>query len=445
MKDSLIIMRMTLRILLRKGTVYGLLGLICCLSTAIFYMSRGDGVLVNELEIRISYSYGLTYSILSLSVIALACFTIRSQIDAKNIHLLSSMPLKRKWIFAGQALAIIVVALIAEVMLLGSILINSYVYSSSFSAEEKKQASEKYLISHRKIKPVYVDKRELTLAYAEKGGKDATQMTGKEWYLLSRDALKEEQLIESGKSTTWAFDLGESPSSSKDQSKENTSLIYRFQKAGKRDKVKGVFELTSDNDNFYFKHEIDADQYSFESFNIPMTSVPDSGKFTIKFTNTGKGATIVTRSGIYFKYTKGTIWTSLAKSFLCQGVHLIVTVLVGTCAGVGLTFSVATFMVMMLFVMSSSQGLFKLVMEDYGFTAVLTYWDHVGIFILNAAMWATKGLQPPEIISGLSAGLDLDMSHLLIEWLPAVVFYGLFAYFLGSWMIYEKELDKVQT
>ena len=165
----------------------------------------------------------------------------------------------------------------------------------------------------------------------------------------------------------------------------------------------------------------------------------------MKFTNTGKYSTVLTRSGLFFKYQKGTIWGSAFKCFLTQGFHLSVTVLVGLCAGVGLTFAVATFMVIMLFIISSSQGLFVLVMEDFGFAAALSVGDKIIIAVLGSAMWLTKGLQPPGIISNVSSGLTLEWSYIISNWLPATLFYGIVAYFLGVWMISKKELDKVQV
>ena len=439
MKNSLVIMKLTLRILFRKGTVLSLLGLICGLSTLVFYLSRGDGLLTNELEIRISYSYYMSYAILSLSTIALACFTIRSQIDAKNVHLLSSMPLDRKWIVAGQAMALMIVAGLAELILLGSLLVNSYVYSKSFTPEEKEQASKKYLLSHRKVSPLYKNKRDIARAYAEKREISVEGIGGIAWYRLTRKAMREQQLIEPGKSLSWEFDLGEQP-----EVGENGELSLRFQRADKREQVKGYFELSAEGYNLYFKKEIVANQYKHESFSIPLSSIPPNGRFVIKFTNTGQQASVVTRSGIYFSYQKGTLWSNLFKSFITQFIHLSVTVLVGICAGIGLSFSVATFMVMMLFVMSSSQGLFTVVMEGYGYMPVLDFWDKTGIFLLNSGMWMTKGLQPPDIVASMSSGLDVGLYELASNWLPSVVFYGIFAYILGTWLLSSKELDKVQ-
>ena len=95
--------------------------------------------------------------------------------------------------------------------------------------------------------------------------------------------------------------------------------------------------------------------------------------------------------------------------------------------------------------MSSSQGVFELVIEDYGFAAVLSFWDKAAIVILNISMWATKGLQPPDIIGSVSSGLDIDVFGLITSWLPTTIFYGAIAYLLGVWMLKQKELDKVQT
>ncbi|MCM8533176.1 MAG: hypothetical protein NE330_18555, partial [Lentisphaeraceae bacterium] len=290
------------------------------------------------------------------------------------------------------------------------------------------------------VRPSYKSRRDITLAYAEVQGIDVEKLDGTEWNLLFQEALREEQLVATGKKRTWKFNLEEDISKTTD-----LTVSYKFQQANKRQKVKGVFELSSKEFSTYFKQEIEADQYEYNEFVIPADFIPPDGAFTLTFTNLSSQSTVVTRSGLKCSYLKGSFWANASKVVFAQMIHLSVTAIVGLCAGVGLTFSVATFMVMMLFFMSIAEGVVQVMLEDFGFAAVITVWDQFIVGLMKAAMWVTKGLQPPSIVSNVSQGLDISWEYLLMTWFPATLFYGLVAAFIGVRILENKELDKIQT
>ena len=440
MKKALTIAKMTLLINLRKGTLWAIALIVSLFSTAAFYMAKSDGDLVNELEIRISYSYGVTYSILSLMIIALACFTVRSQLDAKNLHMVTSMPLERKWIFAGQALALVVISFLAELVLVGTVFTNCWFFSKGYDEDQRQLAEEKYFNTKREVKPFYLSKRQVALDYAKKEGIEVVGLGGTEWYNLYHDALREETLIGPTGTRVWKFDLNEIPLDG-----EKVSLLYKFQRGDKRASIKGYFELTSPGYNVYFKKEIEAHQYAKGVVEIPLEYIPDNGSFEIKFTNTGSTSVVVGRSGLIFSYRKGSLMENINKCFLSQTFHLSVSALVGLCAGIGLTFSVSSFMVIMLYLISTGHPVFQSVMSDYEFTANPTFMDGVINNIMAVAIWMTKGLQSPDLVGNLSAGLNVGWDYLLQSWFPAVAVYGVLAFILGSIMLTAKELDKIQT
>ena len=439
MSHAFIVMRMTLRLIMRKGTLWGMLAIIGVLSTLTFSMARSDGELVKELEIRLTYSYGLTYSLLSLIVIALACFTIRSQIDAKNIHLMSSLPINRKWVLLGQAFALIIIAFIGELVLLASLGANVWFFSRNYEESEIAAAKEKYLKTRRFVLPTYKNRKDLTIDYCKKYGIELEGMSEIEWEKNHRRALSEEQLIPAKSTKSWNFNLGEQP-----QQGEFLELVYRFQKAKRKEKVSGIFKMTSKDANSYFEQEIEAHQYSEGKISIPIGDIPPSGFFTISFENKGSSSVILTRMGLKAGYIKGDLSGNLLKSLFCQMGHLSVAVVVGLCAGVGLTFSVASFLVMMLYLLSIGQGLFDVLIEDLKFSVAISAMDQLVIGIMEAGAWLTKGLQPPAVIDAISGGMNISWSYILTSWLPGAVVYGLGAFLLGSWMLSNKELDKVQ-
>ncbi|WDE95948.1 hypothetical protein PQO03_09495 [Lentisphaera profundi] len=110
MKKALTVCKLCLRLLLRKGSNKGLALLIVAIALFSFFSTKHNGVLVEELKVRVLYSFSITYTFLSIAIIALTCFTIRRQIDSRNIHQLCSLPLSRINIWLGQAMALFIIA-----------------------------------------------------------------------------------------------------------------------------------------------------------------------------------------------------------------------------------------------------------------------------------------------------------------------------------------------
>jgi len=98
-----------------------------------------------------------------------------------------------------------------------------------------------------------------------------------------------------------------------------------------------------------------------------------------------------------------------------------------------------------LYLIATGHPVFQLVMVDYEFTIAPTFMDGVIHNIMSVAIWLTKGLKAPELVSNISSGLNIGWDYLITSWMPAVLVYGLIASALGSFMLTRKELDKVQT
>ena len=435
------IAKMTILMTFRRGTLPAALIVIAVLSTVIFNIARSDGELSNELEIRLTYSYGMTYSILSLIIISLACFTIRSQLDAKNIHMLTSYPIQRKWIFLGQGIGVLFIGVLSLIVLVISLYANAAVLKGNYTDEQISEASDLIFNSRRKVIPYYPSKRDLTLTYAEKNSIDVKALNEIQWDVVYERALANEQIIEPGKSKSYIFSLGESPGGEK----EEVNFNFRFQQAEKRNKINGILEISSDNTAISYKQKIEAEQYQFQKVSVPAKYIPADGNFTLAFTNTSDKSTILTRSGLNCSYQSGSFGKNLIKALISQVFHLSVVTAVGLTAGLGLTFSVATFIVIMLYVMSIMEGVIAVVAEELQFVAVIDFWDKAVMSIMEISLWVTKGLQPPDVISNISSGILLENSYLFLEWLPSVFVYGFIAVIIGLRIFENKELDKIQV
>ena len=431
---------MTVLMSLRRGTFPAILIVVSVLSTLIFQVARSDGQLVNELEIRLLYSYGFSYSVLSLIAISVACFTVRSQLDAKNIHLLTSYPVSRKSIFFGQGLGIAFVILVSEIVLLLSILTNAWLFSNSAAEDAWEVAQDKFLNSRKVVLPDYKSKRDLALDYAKEKNIEVEKLNELQWEELFERSTFAEQSIQSGKEKTWYFETMELPSGA-----EKYVVRFNFREGNKRQKVNGILEAKGINFSTYYRTEIEADQFQDYKVEIPAASLPEDGKFSLIFTNKGSYSTIVTRTGLAIEFIYGSFLGNLFKLLFSQFIHASVMIVVGMCAGLGMSFSVANFLVMMLYLMSVGEGVVRVVIEGLRFRAVYDFWDNVIVNLLKTTLWVTKGLQPPDSISKICSGTSIDMYYLLIEWLPATCFYGLIALYIAVKVFENKELDRIQV
>ena len=312
MNQVLNIAKMTVLMSFRRGTMPAVLAVVVILSTLIFNIARSDGQLINELEIRLLYSYGFSYSVLSLIAIAIACFTVRAQLDAKNIHLLTSYPIPRKLIFLGQGLGVAFIVFISEVVLFGSILANAWYFSKGADVEVYTSVKEKFVNSRKSAIPEYVSKRDLALKYAEENNIDAERLNEVQWSDLYEKAVFNEQSIERGEQKIWYFDTGTMPLNIKD-----VSIKFKFRQGSKRQKVKGIVEVKGINSATYFKKEIEADQFQLYEIKVPRVNLPEDGQFTLSFKNEGSYSTIVTRSGLSIEYVTGSFLKQCLETDFC--------------------------------------------------------------------------------------------------------------------------------
>jgi len=138
MNKNLTVARLSFKLLLRQGSLKGLPLIIIALCAFTFFSASNDsGILIDELKLKTLYSFSISYTFLSVAVIALTCFTIRRQIDSRNIYQLCSLPLSRFNIWLGQALALFTASLLLLVCLYATLLSSIYIFQKSFSLEER--------------------------------------------------------------------------------------------------------------------------------------------------------------------------------------------------------------------------------------------------------------------------------------------------------------------
>ena len=301
-------------------------------------------------------------------------------------------------------------------------------------------AANKYLNSRKLVYPNYKSKRDLTLEFAKEYDLKVEKLNEILWDDLAEQAIFKDQNIKANESKIWFFDTG-----GISEQAEEIVVKFNFRQGDRLQKIKGALELNGVNSPTYFKANVEAHQFQEYKIKIPFASVPEDGIFTLTFTNLGTYSTVVTRSGLTLEFVDGNFYGNFFKVILSQFIHAFVMIVVGMCAGLGLSFSVANFLVMMLYLMSVAEGVVSVVIEEMGFKAVVSIWDTLVVNLLKAAIWVTKGLQPPDVIGKVCSGVSVDSSYIFYEWLPATSIYGLIALLIALKVFDNKELDRLQV
>lgn len=445
MKKILTISKIIFKLAHRNGTIYGMTLLVAGVASFIFTFSTGDKNLVNELQLRLQYSFAIAYSLLTLIVISAACFSIRSQIDGRQVHLLTSLPLKRYQIWLGKWLGLTLVAIVAEMALVVTLLICSAVYCRSYPFEKIRLAKEFYWVPKYKAKSTNPSLEELTKLRIQglilDGTLDSASINTDVWKHNFNQIRKEQQLLPSNSKKTWYFDLKQKPDIG-----ENVELRYRFYAESKRTRIQGSWLLSAAGKVEAFEQTFDVLPYTTSMMVIPVEQIPDSGQFevTLKVDN-DVDIIIGQQSGPWIFYSDGSIYHNIFKAVIAQTIHLSVSVAVGITAGVAFTFPVASFLSIVLYFISISSGIFINIVRDLTREEHVTFLSQITSWLMNSGIWLAKGLQPPEIISRISTGISIPMDQLLLNWFPATFIYAVMITLLGMAILTYKELDKIRT
>jgi len=119
---------------------------------------------------------------------------------------------------------------------------------------------------------------------------------------------------------------------------------------------------------------------------------------------------------------------------------------IGLMAGVAFTFPVASFIVMVMFMLSVGADLFKQVVRETQLEgSEMDALDQVVVWITSFGIWLTKGMQPPAVVERFATGVSIPLDSLLVQWVPGLVVYGLLAGGIGVVALKRKELSKLQA
>ncbi|MEN9361590.1 MAG: hypothetical protein RL095_3125 [Verrucomicrobiota bacterium] len=446
MNQIFTVARMVFRMLTRRGVLLSLL-LVCALvGGVIFLMPERLGTPGEDLRIRLLYSLTLSSGFVSLVTLCLACFGIRAQLDAKNLHLMDTLPLSRSRTWLGQWLGYSAAAVLMQAAALAGIAGAVLLHLRVLEPVARQVCLKQVLEVRAEARPIVPPDLELVKDFCRRHplkweGKpvDLEYVDKRSLYELFGRAADEIQNVAAGKTGQWRFDLA--------QGRSVEGMEIEFQAQGPvRDKaVKGEWHLLDSTGTELWRGPSEFPVWSTQRLAIP-AGVTQETRLTLRFHNLStQTLTFQRHSGLALRAPQSSLWPALLSAFAAASIHLGVAVAIGLCCGTALTFSVAAFSSIVLFSLGLIQPFFREVIEDFRFAMLLSWDEKLTLSMLNVCTYLTRGLESPAWQEALAAGIAPPNLQIWQEWLPMAGLYGVGAALLGCLVLERKELDCLQV
>ena len=443
MKKTTSVARNVLRLLFRSGTAWGLIGVVDLLAAFMFTFARSDGVLANELQIRIRYGLFFSVGLLNLALMYLSCTSLRRDIDERQFHTVSVAPVHRCEIWLGKYLGVLCLGLIALLSAVATLAVCCAVMISTWDkAPDREALKDRFYRARYSCRPDLDTPRQLVAREYKRLQIEGALSTDKPaWQVKQelRDSLrKKEQMLAPGGAKQWTFRWH--PGRARGQF---ATLKVKFYTEQRRSIIRGTWTLDAAGRPERWTAPFSGYPYIFHEISVPLPDIPDAPVLRLTFQGHDTPHLIFPRSGgVALLYDSGGIGQNLAVLCLFCLLHAAVLIAVGLALGALFSYPVAVFVNVVLYAVGVSSGFFanvvrNLMYEEPGLAVFLS-----GI-LLRLGLWLTKGVTAPPVIDRFSSGLAIPVIDVFRGWGLSATLYALVAAGLGVLVLTRKELDKI--
>ena len=439
-----------IRILIRNGTVPGIMISLGALSVFIFVFARSDGEIINELRIRIRYSFFFFYTLISVVVMYLSCITLRKDIENRQFHNVASAPVHRYQIWLGKFFGILIFGMAC------------FFFSSLVTA----LCAAVYIGSHCNEKDMAVVNGKFLRAYLEKvpllepierqiedrfkkmqaEGNLSPGLSDKEIKRQLWDEIrKDEQMLKPNGEKSWSFTWDSSAAS---RFSDHIILKVKFYAEQKREMINGRFTLTSPDSSAKWEQDFSGFSYMYHEIRIPISKIPSSGQLRLSFKGTGNPYIIFpVANGIALLYDNGGIISNYIRMSLIIFVNMIVLTAIGLTSAALFTYTVSVFVTLVVYLVGMSADFFLSVIRElsYGWQVA----DGSSVYLLTGfikfGLWLTKGIKCPPVIETFTENISIPLGHISMVWGMETLFYAAAVMALGILILTRKEIDKLMS
>lgn len=474
MKRVLSVARLTLRLHLQKGNGGWLLVFIAAVAAFFFVVCQADGVLSHELQIRSRYGLTFSTSLLGICLLWLACYSMRGDIEAKRLHLLTSYPLHRLQIYLGKWLGLLTYGAMGTVTILVTIGLCCYILMATWADPQEVAALR--TDSYR----VYVQESPEAFDYEAEVARrlDILRDDGRltetaDLQLVSghlREQLRNElNTLSPGGTRTRQFDLGRKPGYG-----DHLLIRYRFYTQDDATPVNLHWTFRSATSAQTWTTTTSHRAYATHDIEVPLSVVPPDGRFDVTIRGIDNPSLVMMEhTGLSALYLGSSLWRNCLKFVISMLLHYATIIAVGLTIGVAFTISVASFVAAVLYFLALSSSFFQSVLGELSRDQEAGAAELLGSVMIRLGGLFTTGLEPPAVIGTFSGAMAITMDNLgmaITRWfgsllaLPVKLFseagytafqangldllLGFFLYLalaaaLGIWLLTRKELDRV--
>ncbi len=473
--------KLTFRLLFRRGGAWLLLGACAGVSGLTFAFCRSDGQLVNEFTLRSRYALTLGVTLLSLTTLYLACASLRGDLDAKRLHLLTSYPLPRLHIFAGKWLGLFAVALLGLGVCLGTVVLcGAWLVHRHPAESERTEWRERVLGVRREVSQDLDNLEQRVNAEVELQLKQARDMgtlppdrpladLRREWHDL---IWRRWQLVRPGETISWRFRLPAPP-------REATELtvVFRYYCSDKVRPLAGRWGVGSPGHQHMVVRHTSVHPFTNGEFSVPIDVVPPDGRVWVVFERDHprelREPIFHHGTSVRLFYRESSLAGNLARAAVLLAAHLGVLIAVGLLLATAFTMTVAAFNATVLYLVAAAAPFFEQFLRELAEETHFGLMEMMGNVVVRVGLFFATGLEPPAVIAPLSQGILIDAYHLGMsstrmvggglcqvsalwnEHAPAAaraagvdltlgwVVYAALAAGLGIWLLRRKELDRV--
>ena len=438
MKQIWAITKLNLKLLWRQKIILAMLLIIPAISLGIFFILSPDKDIVKDIQFRIQYAYTAAYTVLTLMAIFIGAYVTRSQIDAKNIHFITSFPVSRWKIFIGQFLANTFLLLLNLIVLIIVIISSSFYYQSKHA--DKLTALEKSQLRNTRfeIKPTPLDLDQLTRDRLKSFNVKVEKISAQDWILYVEQTRRELQRLRPGQTKSWSF-----PAIDKELLKsKDLDLFVRLNGRASQEKVPLEIKIISSQGSKSFQAE--APTYQYHKITLDSDAFPSGEDFRIELRHGNKSELLISySSGIKILFQDSTFLKNTFNALILQALHLPVLNCLGMTAGICFSFAVAGLISLVTFLFSFADFLSNALI--YVDVEKLSPFEIFSANLLRYGLKVTQGIQSPPIIENIAQNLTIPFFTILNSWGPAIALNFLTLALLGTYFLKRKELDKVQS
>lgn len=460
----LAIARLTIKGAFRVRAFLVLLGFLLVTVIALPLTVKGDGTVRGHVQILLSYSLGISFAILSLATMWLACDSLCRDVDDNHIHLVASKPIARWEIWLGKWVGIMAL----DALLLGVVGVVVYglmlwtTRPGQLTKLERERLVNEVLVARASVKPDYPDvSAEVEKEYRKK--KEAKAIPADVTPARFRERLRHDLLTKryaAGHLETvrWVFH------GIRVERRRAHPLYIRFKHfvsiTPPKDEVWGEWRFGEPTSPNRTAERVPFRPKSFHEISAPASAVTPDGKLTIEYTNIDPFNTTVMfplEDGIEVLYRVGSFGANYVRSLLLLLIPLGLLTSIALCGGSFLTFPVAAFVSMSYLYLALLSGPLEGVMQQS--RVIQTHsrkpktakqmkyadlMDSVVRKVIKGGLYLTSSLRAQNPIGDLVVGRVVSWKRLGSALLNVLLVQGGAFAFFGMWLFTRRELAALQ-